>query len=83
MNGQNRHNRHNGTNPTEQLRAAAMSSSSAQRVYGQHSGYRKLKAQAHWLTERLLDRQAQDFEKSGGFSERLYKARTSKPRGSV
>ena len=35
-----------------------------------------LAAQAHWLTERLLDRQAQDFEAGGGFSERLYKART-------
>jgi len=34
-----------------------------------------LTAQAHWLTERLLDRQAQDFEAHGGFSERLYKAR--------
>jgi four helix bundle suffix protein len=34
-----------------------------------------LAAQAHWLTERLLDRQAQDFETQGGFSERLYKAR--------
>lgn len=39
-----------------------------------------LAAQAHWLTERLLDRQAQDFEKDGGFSERLYKARTGKDR---
>ncbi len=39
-----------------------------------------LAAQAHWLTERLLDRQAQDFEKDGGFSERLYKARTGKNR---
>jgi four helix bundle suffix protein len=37
-----------------------------------------LSAQAHWLTERLLDRQAQDFEKGGGFSERLYKARTGR-----
>lgn len=36
-----------------------------------------LAAQAHWLTERLLDRQARDFEKEGGFSERLYRARTS------
>lgn len=35
-----------------------------------------LTAQAHWLTERLLNRQAEDFEKHGGFSERLYKART-------
>lgn len=34
-----------------------------------------LAAQAHWLTQRLLDRQAQDFEAHGGFSERLYKAR--------
>ena len=31
--------------------------------------------QAHWLTERLLERQAHDFEKEGGFSERLYKTR--------
>lgn len=31
--------------------------------------------QAHWLIERLLERQAQDFEKEGGFSERLYKTR--------
>jgi four helix bundle suffix protein len=37
-----------------------------------------LAAQAHWLTERLLDRQARDFEEEGGFSERLYKARTEK-----
>lgn len=36
-----------------------------------------LSAQAHWLTERLLDRQAQEFVNGGGFSERLYKARTS------
>lgn len=35
-----------------------------------------LATQAHWLTERLLDRQARDFEAGGGFSERLYKART-------
>ena len=35
-----------------------------------------LAAQAHWLTERLLDRHARDFEKDGGFSERLYRART-------
>ena len=40
-----------------------------------------LSAQAHWLTERLLNRQAQDFEKNGGFSERLYKARTRNRRG--
>ena len=39
-----------------------------------------LAAQAHWLTERLLDRQAQEFEKGGGFSERLYKARTGSTR---
>lgn len=37
-----------------------------------------LSAQAHWLVERLLDRQAQDFENHGGFSERLYKARTGR-----
>src|SRR4051812_46540133 len=30
-----------------------------------------LATQAHWLTERLLDRQARDFEAGGGFSERL------------
>lgn len=35
-----------------------------------------LSAQAHWLTERLMDRQARDFETDGGFSERLYRART-------
>jgi four helix bundle suffix protein len=35
-----------------------------------------LAAQAHWLTERLLDRQARDFEAGGGFSERLYHVRT-------
>ena len=37
-----------------------------------------LAAQAHWLTERLLDRQARDFEGGGGFSERLYLPRTGK-----
>jgi len=37
-----------------------------------------LAAQAHWLTERLLDRHARDFEAGGGFSERLYRARTGK-----
>ncbi len=36
-----------------------------------------LSAQAHYLIEKLLARQAEDFEKGGGFSERLYKARTS------
>jgi four helix bundle suffix protein len=41
-----------------------------------------LAAQAHWLTERLLDRQARDFEAGGGFSERLHRARTGKLRGS-
>lgn len=35
-----------------------------------------LSAQAHYLTQRLLDRHAQEFEQGGGFSERLYKART-------
>jgi four helix bundle suffix protein len=39
-----------------------------------------LAAQAHWLTERLMDRQARDFEDGGGFSERLYRARTRNPR---
>jgi len=39
-----------------------------------------LSAQAHYLTERLLDRQARNFESEGGFSERLYKARTSRSR---
>ncbi len=34
-----------------------------------------LSAQAHYLVEKLLARQAEDFEKGGGFSERLYKAR--------
>jgi four helix bundle suffix protein len=36
-----------------------------------------LAAQAHYLTERLLDRQARDFEKEGGFAERLYRARAA------
>ena len=36
-----------------------------------------LAAQAHYLTERLLDRQARDFEAEGGFAERLYRARTT------
>ncbi len=35
-----------------------------------------LSAQAHYIIEKLLARQAEDFEKGGGFSERLYKART-------
>lgn len=39
-----------------------------------------LSAQAHFLTERLLDRQARDFESGGGFSERLYQARQSQRR---
>jgi restriction system protein len=34
-----------------------------------------LSAQAHYLVEKLMARQAEDFEKGGGFSERLYKAR--------
>ncbi|MFA5206856.1 MAG: hypothetical protein WC708_20845, partial [Lentisphaeria bacterium] len=34
-----------------------------------------LAAQGHWLAERLLDRQARDFEAGGGFSERLHAAR--------
>lgn len=42
-----------------------------------------LSAQAHWLTERLMDRQARDFEKGGGFSERLYHTRMQSPRRSV
>jgi four helix bundle suffix protein len=42
-----------------------------------------LAAQAHWLTERLLDRQARDFEAGGGFSERLYRARTGKSQRSL
>jgi four helix bundle suffix protein len=42
-----------------------------------------LAAQAHWLTERLLNRQAQDFETGGGFSERLYKARTGGKNGRI
>lgn len=36
-----------------------------------------LAAQAHYLAERLLDRQARDFEAEGGFAERLYRARTA------
>jgi four helix bundle suffix protein len=35
-----------------------------------------LAAQAHWLAERLMDRQARDFEAGGGFAERLHRART-------
>src|SRR5207249_1825488 len=42
-----------------------------------------LAAQAHWLTERLLDRQARDFEVGGGFSERLYRARTGREPSTV
>jgi four helix bundle suffix protein len=36
-----------------------------------------LAAQAHYLTERLLDRQARDFEAGGGFAERLHRARSA------
>jgi four helix bundle suffix protein len=35
-----------------------------------------LAAQAHYLTERLLDRQARDYEAGGGFAERLYRVRS-------
>jgi four helix bundle suffix protein len=42
-----------------------------------------LATQAHWLTERLLDRQARDFETGGGFAERLYRARTGHPKPAV
>ncbi len=42
-----------------------------------------LATQAHWLTERLMDRQARDFEAGGGFSERLYRARTGPASRSV
>ena len=35
-----------------------------------------LAAQAHFLTERLLDRQARDLEAGGGFAERLHRARS-------
>jgi four helix bundle suffix protein len=42
-----------------------------------------LATQAHWLTERLMDRQARDFETGGGFSERLYRARTGSPSRTV
>lgn len=42
-----------------------------------------LATQAHWLTERLMDRQARDFENGGGFPERLYHARMQSPRRSV
>jgi four helix bundle suffix protein len=38
-----------------------------------------LATQAHWLIERLMNRQARDFKADGGFSERLYRARTSRP----
>jgi len=40
-----------------------------------------LAAQAHWLSERLLDRQARDFEAGGGFAERLYKVRRNGKNG--
>lgn len=36
-----------------------------------------LAAQAHWLAERLMDRQARDFEAGGGFAERLHRARVN------
>lgn len=36
-----------------------------------------LSAQAHYLVEKLMARQAEDFEQGGGFSERLYQARTA------
>jgi len=39
-----------------------------------------LSAQAHYLVEKLMARQAADFEQGGGFSERLYKARTAQRR---
>ncbi len=39
-----------------------------------------LATQAHWLTERLMDHQARDFKTEGGFSERLYQARTGRSR---
>lgn len=39
-----------------------------------------LSAQAHWLTEKLMSQQAEAFENDGGFSERLYKARTEQRR---
>lgn len=39
-----------------------------------------LAVQSHWLAERLLDRQAQDFETTGGFSERLCQAWTGRKR---
>ena len=37
-----------------------------------------LSAQAHYLVEKLMARQAEDFENGGGFSERLYRVRTDK-----
>lgn len=37
-----------------------------------------LAAQAHWLAERLMDRQARDFEAGGGFAERLHRARAGR-----
>jgi four helix bundle suffix protein len=39
-----------------------------------------LAAQAHWLAERLMDRQARDFEAGGGFAERLHRARAAQRR---
>ena len=41
-----------------------------------------LAAQAHWLAERLMDRQARDFEAGGGFAERLHRARVNGRGGS-
>ena len=36
-----------------------------------------LAGQTHYLTERLLDRQAREFEAAGGFGERLYRTRSA------
>ena len=91
-NGRNRHNgEHQGsTGQTAGAKAGAVSSSVASvgPVPSSPSTEERaanlgaiLSAQAHYLTERLLDRQAQDFEENGGFSERLYRSRQAKRNG--
>ncbi len=65
-NGQNGQNRRNGPNGRGRGRVEERAANLGA----------ILAAQAHWLVERLLDRQARDFEAEGGFSERLYRARS-------
>ena len=79
-NGQNGQYRQNG----HDVPGKAIRSEEAGRIYGRHSGYRKLLAYQvaemlyDRLCERLLDRQARDFEAGGGFAERLHRARTAR-----